>query len=356
METAIILCEDGFGTPAGKTAAGLVRHSLRFRIIGIVDSKQAGRDAGEVLDGRTNGIPVFSSVKESLSKLPEKPQFMIIGIATIGGMLPDEFRQPIRDAIEGGVSIMSGLHEWLAEDEELSTLAAANGVVLHDIRREPPLRKLHKYKDLVRKLDCIRIPVLGTDAAIGKRTTAIVLTKALNDRGIRTAFVATGQTGLMQGSKYGIPLDAIRGDYVVGELEHAILTAYEEERPELIIIEGQGAMSHPAYVTGSRAIVSASRPQAVVLQHAPGRKFRSYTDDVPHLPVGTVERETELIRVCGGCDVIGIAINPESLERDDVVRVIAEYEKTYGIPACDVLVDGPDKIADAIVRRFFSER
>jgi uncharacterized NAD-dependent epimerase/dehydratase family protein len=353
MESAIILCEGGFGTPAGKTAAGLVRHSLRFRIIGIVDSTTAGRDAGEVLDGRRNGIPIHPSVKEALSDLPEKPEFMIIGIATIGGMLPEEFRQPIRDAIEGGVSIMSGLHEWLGEDEELRALAQKNGVALHDIRKEPPLRKLHKYKNLAGKLDCIRIPILGTDAAIGKRTTAIVLAKALNERGIRTSFVATGQTGLMQGSKYGIPLDAIRGDYVVGELENAIVTAYKEEKPQVIIIEGQGALSHPAYVTGSRAIVSASQPQTVVLQHAPGRKYRSYTDDVPHLPIGTIERESELIRVCAGCDVVGITLNPESLTREQVVKTITEYESRYGLPTCDVLVDGPGKIVDAIVKRFF---
>ena len=353
MESAIILCEGGFGTPAGKTAAGLVRHSLRFRIVGIVDSTTAGRDAGEVLDARKNGILIFPSVKEALAGLTEKPEFMIIGIATIGGMLPEEFRQPVKDAIEGGVSVMSGLHEWLGEDEELKALALRSGVKLYDIRKEPPLRKLHKYKNLAGKLDCIRIPILGTDAAIGKRTTAIVLAKALNERGIRTSFVATGQTGLMQGSKYGIPLDAIRGDYVVGELENAIVTAYNEEKPQVIIIEGQGALSHPAYVTGSRAIVSASQPQAVVLQHAPGRKYRSYTDDVPHLPVGTIERESELIKVWAGCDVIGIALNPESLSREQVVEKIAEYESKYGLPTCDVLVDGPGKIVDAIIKRFF---
>jgi uncharacterized NAD-dependent epimerase/dehydratase family protein len=355
METAIILCEGGFGTPPGKTAAGLVRHSLRFKIVGIVDSTKAGRDAGEVLDGRKNGIPVFPSVKAALSELAERPEFMIIGVATIGGMLPSEFRQPVIDAIEGGVSIMSGLHECLGEDDELKALAKKHGVTIHDIRREPPLRKMHKYKNLAGKLDCIRIPVLGTDAAIGKRTTAIVLAKELNDRGISTSFVATGQTGLMQGSKYGVPLDAIRGDYVVGELENAIVMAYNEEKPQVIIIEGQGALSHPAYVTGSRAIVSASQPHAIVLQHAPGRKYRSYTNDGPHLPVGTVERELELIRVWAGCDVIGIALNPESLTRAQVVGHITEYEKKYGLPTCDVLVDGPDKIVDAIVKRFLTK-
>ena len=353
MESAIILCEGGFGRTAGKTAAGLVRHSLRFRILGIVDSQTAGKDAGEVLDGRRNGIPIFANVEEALTTLAEKPDFLIIGVATIGGMLPDEFRTPVRTALRNGVSIMSGLHEWLADDEELKTLAAEHGASIHDIRREPPLRKLHKYKGLAGGLDCIRIPVLGTDAAIGKRTTAILLTKALNERGVKTTFVATGQTGLLQGSKYGVPLDAIRGDYVVGELENAIVTACNEERPKLIVIEGQGALSHPAYVTGSRAIVSASQPQAVVLQHAPGRKHRTYPDNPPHLPMGTVEREMDLIRVWGGCEVVGITLSHENMTREDVERTVTEFEKKYGLPVCDVLVDGPGKIVDAIIKKFF---
>ncbi len=356
METAIILSEGGFGTPSGKTAAGLVRHSLRFKILGIVDSSKAGRDAGEVLDNRKNGMPIFKDVKEALASLPQKPDFMIIGVATIGGMLPDSFRPPVRDALEGGVSVLSGLHEWLADDDEFKALAAKQGVTIVDIRKEPPLRKLHKYKNLVDKLDVVRIPVLGTDAASGKRTTAIVLAKELNARGIKTSFVATGQTGLMQGSRFGIPLDAIRGDYVVGELENAIVTAYNEEKPEVIIVEGQGALSHPAYVTGSRAIVNASRPNAVVLQHAPGRKFRSYTDDVPNLPNGTVEREMELIKVLAGCDIVAITLSPESLTRAQVEEKIQEYEGKYGVPAADVLVDGPGKIVDAIIRKFFPDR
>jgi uncharacterized NAD-dependent epimerase/dehydratase family protein len=356
METAIVLCEGGFGTMPGKTAAGLVRHSLRFKILGIVDSSTAGRDAGEVLDNRENGMPIFKDVKAALAALPEKPDFMIIGVATIGGLLPDNFRPLVRDALEGGVSMLSGLHEWLADDEEFKALAAENGVTIVDIRKEPPLRKLHKYRNLVGKLDVIRIPVLGTDAASGKRTTAIVLAKELNARGVKTAFVATGQTGLMQGSKYGIPLDAIRGDYVVGELENAIVTAYNEEKPDVIVIEGQGALSHPAYVTGSRAIVNASQPNAVVLQHAPGRKFRSYTDTGPGFPNGTIEREMELIDVLAGCEVIAITLNPENLTRAQVEEKIREYEATYGVPSADVLVDGAGKIADSIIKKFFPGR
>lgn len=356
METALVLCEGAFNRAGGKTAAGLVRHSLRFKILGIIDSTQAGKDAGEVLDGKKAGIPIFSSVTDALTKLDRKPDYLIIGVATVGGLLPKSFRPAIREAIRNGLNIISGLHEWLAQDPEFSRLAEQHGVTITDIRKEPPLEKLHYYRNLAPKMNCIRIPVLGTDAASGKRTTAIILTKELNDRGIRTEFVATGQTGLLQGSKYGIPLDAIRGDYVVGELENAIYLAYTNEKPELIIIEGQGALSHPAYVTGSRAIVSASAPHAVVLQHAPGRKWRTYHEAELHLPNGTIDREMELIRVIAGCDVIGITINHENMTRAEVEEKIAEYEKKYGIPACDVLVDGPGKIADAIIARFFPQK
>ncbi|MBE0517830.1 MAG: DUF1611 domain-containing protein [Thermoplasmata archaeon] len=356
METAIILCEDGFGRVRGKTAAGLVRHSLRFQIQGVIDSKQAGKDAGEVLDGKKVGIPVFASVEESIKALGQKPQWMIIGVATIGGMLPPEFREPVKTAISSGMSILSGLHEWLANDKEFGPLALKHGVKIVDIRKEPPLGEMHYYKGLAEKIDAVRIPILGTDAASGKRTTAVILTKELNARGVKTVFVATGQTGLLQGSKYGVPVDAIRGDYVVGELENAIWNAYENEKPQVIIVEGQGALSHPAYVTGSRAIVSASKPSTVVLQHAPGRKYRSYHADELHIPNGTIDRELELIRVYAHSDIIGITLNHENLTREQVQEKTAEYEKQYGVPVCDMLVDGPGKVADAIIKRFFPEK
>lgn len=353
METAIILSEGNLGRGYGKTTSGLVRHSLRFKILGVIDSTEAGKDAGEVIDGRKAGIPVFSSVEESLEKLKEKPEWMIVGVATVGGMLPPAFRRPVKVAMENGLNVISGLHEWLGNDSEFGPLAKKHGVRIVDIRKEPPLDKMHHYMGLAAKMDCVRIPVLGTDAACGKRTTAVMLAKELNERGIKTSFVATGQTGLLQGSKYGVPLDAIRGDYVVGELEHAILTAYENDRPQVIIVEGQGCLSHPAYVTGSRAIVSASAPNTVVLQHAPGRKYRSYHTDDLRIPNGTIDREMELVRVYARTDVIGITVNHEDMTRDEVEKVIKDYERKYGVPACDVLVDGPGKIADAIIARYF---
>ncbi len=356
METALVLCEASFNRTGGKTAAGLVRHSLRFEIVGILDSTLAGKDAGEILDGKRSSIPIFSSVTDALGNLEKKPDFLIIGVATVGGMLPKAFRPAIREALKNGISIISGLHEWLALDPELSELAKKHSVTILDIRKEPPLENMHYYRNLASKMDAIRIPVLGTDAASGKRTTAVMLTKALNDRGIKTSFVATGQTGLLQGSRFGVPVDAIRGDYVVGELENAIQMAYEAERPKIIIVEGQGALSHPAYVTGSRTIVSASQPNAVVLQHAPARKWRTYHEAELHLPNGTIDREMELIKVYANAPVIGITINHQGMTKEEVREKSREYEEKYRVPACDVLWDGPDKIVDAIIDRFFPER
>jgi len=356
METALVLSEKAFGRTGGKTSHGLVRHSLRFKILGVIDSTKAGRDAGEVLDGKKNGIPIFKSVEQALDNLPKKPDFLIVGVATVGGMLPKEFRPALREAIKHKINIISGLHEWLALDPEFSRLAKENSVTITDIRKESPLKKMHYYRNLASKMNAVRIPVLGTDAASGKRTTAVILTKELNDRGIKTSFVATGQTGLLQGSRFGVPVDAIRGDYVVGELENAIDMAYRMEHPRVIIVEGQGALSHPAYVTGSRTIVSASSPNAVVLQHAPARKWRTYHERELHLPNGTIDREMELIKAYAGCDVIAISINHQGMTRTQVLVKIAEYEKEYGIPACDPLVDGTGKIADAIVKKFFPKK
>lgn len=352
METAIILSERAFGRTGGKTAHGLVRHSLRFKVLGVIDSTRAGKDAGELLDGKKNGIPIFKSVKYALEHLPRKPDYLIVGVATVGGMLPKEFRPAIKEALRNKVKVISGLHEWLADDPGFKKLAEQHGVTITDIRKEPPLKEMHYYRNLASKMDAIRIPVLGTDAASGKRTTAIILTKELNSRGIKTSFVATGQTGLLQGSKFGIPLDAIRGDYVVGELENAIDMAYRTEHPKVIVVEGQGALSHPAYVTGSRTIVNASAPNTVVLQHAPARKWRTYHETELHIPNGTIDLEMELIKIFAGCDVVAISINHQGMTRKQVEEKIAEYEEKYGVPACDPLVDGAGKIADAIIKRF----
>ena len=345
-ERALILCDGYFATSTGKTANGLVRRSLRYEVVGVIDRTNAGRDAGEVLDGTRNGIPVVASLREGLERL--RPKVLIIGVATFGGYIPQDFRPVIREAIEGGLDVVAGLHEYLSNDVEFSALAAKHGVALVDVRKPRPLRELRQFSDLSRRLPCLRLPVLGTDGSIGKRTTALLLTDALNAAGIGTTFVATGQTGLLQGAEYGVPVDAVPGDFVVGELEWEVRRAYEATRPRVIVIEGQGSISHPAYVMGTRAILMASMPQAIVLQHAPARRTRNFRRDVVAWPMPAVEDEIRMLELCSPGKVIAITLNHEGMTGEQVDATAAEYEAKYGLPTCDPLWQGVDKVVTAV--------
>lgn len=350
MNEAIILCEGNLATNTGKTARGLVRYSKKYRIAGVIDSTQAGEDAGEVVDGVRRNIPVFASLDDALSSLPEKPDWLIVGVATIGGFLPKEFRPVISEALARGISVVAGLHEFLGEDPEFVWAAREGGATIQDIRREPPLHLMHKYRNLAAKIDAVRIPVLGTDSAIGKRTIAVELVESLNSIGVKTEFVATGQTGLLQGARYGVPLDAIQGDYMVGELENAIYQAYLNERPKVIVIEGQGSLTHPAYVCGTRAVISASRPSGIILVHAPGRKYRNY-DVSLRLPLPDLGKEIALMEAYSAAPVIALGINHEGVERSDIGRVCREHEARHGLPAVDTFVEGAARLARAVTDR-----
>lgn len=348
MEAALVLCEGKFGTYTGKTANGLVRYSERYEIVGIIDSTNEGKDAGEVLDGKHRNIPILRDLEQALKILAGKPRYLIIGVATIGGMLPEEFRPIIKAAISRGINIISGLHEFLNEDEEFFNLSREHNVTIHDIRKQPPLKELHSFRNSVKDIDALRIAVLGTDSSIGKRTIAIELTQALKKERIEAVFVATGQTGLLQGARYGIAIDSIQSDYMVGELENAVMEAYENERPRVIIVEGQGSISHPAYVCGTRAIITASQPNFIILQHAPKRKIRNYHREKLHLPMPNLRREIEQLEMFSEAKVMAVTINHEHMSDKEIDEVIEKYERDLGIPACDVVKHGCKKLVNEV--------
>jgi len=352
MERAVILCDGYFGQSTGKTANGLVRYSKRYQIVGVIDRTKAGRDAGDVLDGKANGVPIVASLEEALERCT--PQTLIVGVATFGGYIPQDYRPIVREAIESKLNIVAGLHEYLSEDPEFSKLAELHGVRLIDARKPRPIRELKQFTDLSRKLPCLRIPVLGTDGAIGKRTTALLLTDALNEAGIAATFVATGQTGIIQGSPYGVPLDSIKADFMVGELESEVVRAYEETTPKVIVVEGQGSISHPAYVSGTRAIINASMPSGILMMHAPARKTRSFRRDVVAWPMPTVEDEIEWLeffaRIAGNGKVIALGINHENMTRDEVEETVRSYEARYRLPTADPLWHGCGKFVERIRR------
>ena len=268
MDSAIILSEGVFGNTYGKTANGLVRYSQRYSIKGVIDSKQKWKDAGEVLTGRKNGIPIVSSIEEGLKFHPDT---MIVGIATDGGFLPENYRKYVREAINSGLNIVSGLHEFLSDDQEFSSLARNRNVKITDVRKIFRDNKV-SFTGRINEVKSTRIAVLGTDSAIGKRTTAVFLNREMNRTGRKSVMIGTGQTAWMQGFPYTIVLDAIINDFVAGSLEAVTVEAWEREKPEYMFLEGQGSIIHPAY-PGSYEIIGACRPKYVVLQHAPARLF-----------------------------------------------------------------------------------
>jgi len=336
---AIVLCEGCFDSDYGKTAHGLVRHTERYEVVAVLDSGVAGQDSGDFLDGAPNGIPLIAALDEAAAA-----QYLVIGMAPEGGQLPGECREIVKQAIQCGLNVDSGLHEFLSDDAELASIASANNVTIRDVRKPPPRSDLHFFSGDIADVKAIRIAVLGTDCALGKRTTAVLLVAALRERGTSAELIGTGQTSWLQGVRYGILLDSIVNDFVGGELEHAIVAADRDTAPDVMIIEGQACLTHPAG-SGGFEILSSARPQGVILQHAPARRTYSGYDDFPIAPP---EVHIQAIEQLFGAKVIAIGVNSEGLAVDGIATAAAELEDRYGIPCCDPLTQGTQKLVDAV--------
>jgi len=196
--TAIIYCEGQFGDIDGKTANGLIRHSEKYTVLSVIDSTQAGLDTGMILDGTANGIPVCRDMDDALSQTATLPDFLIFGMAPASGLLSEVQRDVVLAAMGKGMSIVNGLHEFLNDDPEFAAARIAHKVDIVDVRRPRPKKFLRMFSGSIHQVTCPRIAVLGTDCAIGKRTTATVLTAALNAIGLKAVLVGTGQTGLIR--------------------------------------------------------------------------------------------------------------------------------------------------------------
>jgi len=342
---ALVLAPGHFNPDRAKTAYGLIRGSERFRILTLIDSQTKGRDAGEIVDGVHRGIQIFGSVKQALDELEQHPEYAIIGITTPGGLLPDYLMAEIEQSLEAGLDIVNGLHQPLSEIPGVQEKAAAKGARIHDIRRPKPFNELKFWKGSILEVQAPRIALLGTDCPLGKRTTARWLTEACNKKGIRSEMVYTGQTGWMQGHRYGFILDSTPNDFVPGELEDAVVRCDRECRPEVIFIEGQAALRHPAGPCGAEFLCSA-QAKGVILQHAPGRKHFHSMEHLPFEPP-PLEEEMELIRHFGS-RVLGLTLNGGHLEKEALLRTRDELASRFEIPVVCPLEEGVEDLLPAI--------
>ena len=346
---AIVYCEGAFGTTNGKTAHGLVRRTQRYRLLSVVDSRYAGRDARDVLDGRATGIPVLADVPAAIDAAAAAgtaATHLVVGLAPDGGRLNAVARGHVLEAVRAGLNIDCGLHDFLSDDPQIASAAAEKGVAIRDIRKPPARDSLHFFSGKIEKVTALKVAVLGTDSAIGKRTTAWILVDALNASGRRAELVGTGQTAWMQGARYGIIMDSLVNDFVSGEIEHAVYEAWDKERPEVIVIEGQGSLMNPAY-PGGFEILAAGRPDVVVLQHAPARV--EY-DGFPGYPLHPLDRQIRVIEELSDRPVVAITVNHENLDSSEIPVICRDIERSTGRPAFDVLRDGAEPLAAVILR------
>jgi uncharacterized NAD-dependent epimerase/dehydratase family protein len=345
---ALVYCEQAFGTTNGKTAHGLVRRTERYRVVGLIDSRYAGRDAGTVLDGKANGIPIHADLVAALEAaqaagLPAS--YFVVGLAPDGGRLGPAARDAVAAALRAGLHVDCGLHDFLSEDPVLASLAAAHGVRLRDVRKPPPRSELHFFSGKIEQVRCGKVALLGTDSAVGKRTTAWLLVDALRRIGLTAELIGTGQTAWMQGARYGIILDSLVNDFVAGEIEHAVWRCWEELHPDVIVLEGQGSLMNPAY-PGGMELIAAGRPDAIVLQHAPARK--EY-DGFPGYPLHPLEVQIQATELLSGKPVVAVTVNHEELTPDQARTACDEIRRSTGLPAVDVLLDGAGEIS-AVLR------
>ena len=345
--TALVYCEGAFNTPNGKTAHGLVRFTRRYRILGVIDSRYAGQDSGQVLDGKPNGIPIYANLTDALHETTEKVDYFVVGLAPDGGRLPAAGRTAVAAALRAGLHVDSGLHDFLTNDQNLVQLAVERNLRIRDIRKTPDRDQLHFFTGDIEQVDCLKLAVLGTDSAIGKRTTAWLIVQGLERAGVPAQMIGTGQTGWMQGAKYSMIMDSCINDFVSGEIEHAVVSAYRNESPEVIVIEGQGSLMNPAY-PGGFEILAAGRPDYVILQHAPTRK--EY-DGFPGYPLHSLPEQINAIRVVSGREVLAITLNHEGLPPDEIAPACTAVTEETGLPCFDVLAHGPEGLVDLVRQR-----
>ncbi|MFA0052249.1 DUF1611 domain-containing protein [Vibrio breoganii] len=348
IPTAIVYCEGNFGKVDGKTANGLVRHSHNYRILSVIDSDCAGLDSGEVLDRAKNGIPIVGNINEAMNQAENTPDYFIFGIAPSSGLLSAREKSIILNAMSQKMSIVNGLHEFLTDDPIFLDASIKNNVQILDIRKPKNKEDLQTFSGQIHNVKCPRIAVMGTDCALGKRTTTTILANELTQKGLNVVMIATGQTGIMQGAPYCVALDAVPSQFCAGELESVIVKAYETEKPDIIIIEGQGALSHPAFSTSS-FILRGSCPTGVILQHAPKRLNRI---DFPEMPMPSLASEINLIETFSDTSVIGVTLNHEEMSTDEILTAISGLSSELGIPVTDALSQPTEQLVNIVLSAY----
>lgn len=341
----LIVADGQFGPLTSKTANSCIRY-FPERIVGVFDRAEAGKTAQDVL-GFGGAIPVLGDFAEGLGR---GTTAILIGIAPVGGQLPEEWRDWLKTAIARGLEIWSGLHSFLGDDPELGALARARGVRIHDVRKPPA--KLPVADGRAAEVDAYVILTVGSDCNVGKMTAQLQLRDELVRRGHRARFVATGQTGIfIEG--WGIAVDAVVADFVAGAAEQLVLEG--AKNADIVLLEGQGSLIHPGYSGVTLGLLHGSCPDGLILCHQATRDYiGDYHGRAPWVKIPPLSELVEIYERAAApvrpTKVLGICLNTfdmtDAAARDAVARAAAET----GLPTTDPVRFGAAPLVDAVVR------
>ena len=345
MRRIAILAEGAFERHYGKTATGVIRYG-KDTIVAVIDSTKAGQSVAQALEvPYGQDIPVVRDINEALTY---RPDTLLIGIAPMGGALPQEWRWQLLAAIEAGLNLISGLHFFLSDDEELRAAAQKRGVTIWDVRRPPDKNRVAQF--LPHRPGSHTVLFVGSDCAVGKMTAALELDLEARRRGLSSAFVATGQTGIMI-SDNGLPVDRIISDFVAGMVEEMVIDF--TNKYDWVFVEGQGALNHPGYSPVTLGLIHGSMPDAMIFCHIVGAtQIEGYT----YCPLPPLNRMIALnedtvswVRPDRPCKVAGLALVTFGLSDQQARDAIKQAEDETGLPATDVMRFGAGVLMDALL-------
>ncbi len=333
----LILAEGRSDDPHyGKTARGVLRYGEQ-PVVAILDSACAGETS--------NGVPIVATVNDALSF---SPTTALVGVATQGGRFPPEWRELLRSCIAGGLDVENGLHEFVSDDEELASLAARHSVELRDLRKPPTDLNVPTGENL--GLDTTIVLTVGSDCAIGKMTVSLELDRAARARGLASRFVPTGQTGIAIAG-WGIAVDAVVSDFLAGAAEELVVEGYRRGGTDLLMVEGQGSIVHPAYSGVTVGLLHGSAPHLLVLCHLAGT---TEIEGYPGHPLPSlrelVELHERLSLPVRPARVACLALNTRLVDEAEAREAIRQAEAETGLPADDPVRFGPNRLLDAVVQ------
>jgi uncharacterized NAD-dependent epimerase/dehydratase family protein len=344
-EKLAIFAEGLFAKHNGKTAHGVIRYGAR-EVVAVIDSTQAGRTADQVVPFCLRPVPIVASLPEAVER---GARALLVGVAPTGGKLDPAWRSTLLEAIASGLHVEAGLHTQLSEDAELRRAATRKGIALRDLRATPS--DLTVPEGPYTRPERVRVVhSVGSDTVIGKKVVTLELDRLARERGERSAYVPTGQTGVAIAG-WGIAVDHVISDYVAGAGERLVREG--SQRGDLLFVEGQGALFHPAYSGVTLGLLHGSAPDLLVLVHKAGATaIRNYPDlPIPPLPelIGAYEGIARRVRPAR---VAAVALNTADLDTDEEARVaIAAAQAETGLVADDVVRFGPGRVLDAVLAK-----